>query len=128
MPRPSKEVKCCPVSLLMDILSGPWTLYLLWVMTTKGPIRFGALKRQVKGISTKVLTERLRRLEREGLIYRHYEATVPPQVSYGLTDRGLELVQVLDQLGDLALRWYGDGAIAPCNPDSESAEIVVNYP
>jgi DNA-binding HxlR family transcriptional regulator len=113
MPRPSKEVKRCPVSLLMDILSGPWTLYLLWVLATDGPIRFGALKRQVEGISTKVLTERLRLLEREGLIYRHYEATVPPQVTYGLTDRGLELVQVLDQLGDLALRWYGDGAIAP---------------
>ncbi|RFP58068.1 MAG: transcriptional regulator [Limnothrix sp. CACIAM 69d] len=128
MPRPSKEVKRCPVSLLMDILSGPWTLYLLWVMTTKGPIRFGALKRQVEGISTKVLTERLRLLEREGLIYRHYEATVPPQVSYGLTDRGSELVQVLDPLGDLALRWYGDGAIAPLNPNSETGAIVVDYP
>ncbi|MFG3818035.1 winged helix-turn-helix transcriptional regulator [Limnothrix redekei] len=128
MPRPSKEVKRCPVSLLMDILSGPWTLYLLWVLAMEGPIRFGALKRQVEGISTKVLTERLRLLEREGLIYRHYEATVPPQVSYGLTDRGSELVQVLDLLGDLAQHWYGDSAIAPLNPDSETGAIVVDYP
>lgn len=123
MPRPSKEVKRCPVSLLMDILSGPWTLYLLWVVATDGPIRFGALKRQVEGISTKVLTERLRLLERECIIYRHYEATVPPQVTYGLTDRGLELVQVLDQLGDLALRWYGDAAIAP---DSAPHPVAVD--
>jgi DNA-binding HxlR family transcriptional regulator len=112
----------------MDILSGPWTLYLLWVVATEGPIRFGALKRQVEGISTKVLTERLRLLEREGLIYRHYEATVPPQVTYGLTDRGSELVQVLDLLGDLAQRWYGDGAISPLNPNSETGAIVVDYP
>lgn len=124
MPRPSKEVKRCPVSFLMDILSGPWTLYLLWVVATEGPIRFGALKRQVEGISTKVLTERLRLLEREGLIYRHYEATVPPQVTYGLTDQGSELVQVLDLLGDLAQRWYGDGAIAPANRSPQTSNVV----
>jgi len=90
----------------MDILSGPWTMYLLWVLSTNGPTRFGVLKRRIEGISTKVLTERLRKLEQEGILYRHYEPTVPPQVTYGLTARGQELVGVLDQLNDLALRWY----------------------
>ncbi|MGG6296461.1 winged helix-turn-helix transcriptional regulator [Leptolyngbya sp. AN02str] len=104
----SKHVSPCPVGKLMDVLSGPWTMYLLWVLSTQGPTRFGALKRRIEGISTKMLTERLRMLEHEGIVYRHYEPTVPPQVTYGLTERGHELFGVLDQLNDLAVRWYGD--------------------
>ncbi len=83
-------------------------MYLLWVLSTHGATRFGALRRQIDGISTKVLTERLRMLEQEGILYRHYEPTVPPQVTYGLTDRGLELVGILDQLNSLAQRWYAN--------------------
>ena len=77
-------------------------------------------------ITPAAVAHQLRLLEREGLIYRHYEATVPPQVTYGLTDRGLELVQVLDQLGDLALRWYGDAAIAPANPGPQTSDVAVD--
>jgi DNA-binding HxlR family transcriptional regulator len=88
-------------------------MYILWVLSTQGATRFGALKRQVEGISTKVLTERLRMLEQEKIIYRHYEPTVPPQVTYGLTDRGQELVSVLDQLNELAERWYANPQAPP---------------
>lgn len=107
MTRRSQDQNPCPVSVLMNLLSGPWTMYILWVLSTGGPARFGALKRQVDGISTRMLTERLRMLEQEGIIYRHYEPTVPPQVTYGLTERAKELVAILDQLNDLAVRWYG---------------------
>lgn len=112
MTRPSKEVPSCPVGLLMGILSGPWTMYILWVLSTQGPTRFGMLKRRIEGISTKMLTERLRLLEQEGILFRHYEPTVPPQVTYGLTERGQELIGVLDQLNDLAQRWYGQPVCA----------------
>ncbi|MHC5597550.1 MAG: winged helix-turn-helix transcriptional regulator [Nostoc sp.] len=103
----SKNPDACPVSILMSLLSGPWTMYILWVLCNSGPTRFGALKRQVEGISTKVLTERLRMLEAAEIIYRYYEATVPPQVTYGFTERGEELVDVLHKLNALAERWYG---------------------
>ncbi|MCS6814359.1 MAG: helix-turn-helix transcriptional regulator [Cyanobacteria bacterium] len=106
MTRPSQDSNPCPVSILMNILSGPWTLYILWILSTNGSTRFGALKRRVEGISTKMLTERLRLLEREGIVSRHYEPTVPPQVSYELTVRGQELVSILAQLNELAERWY----------------------
>ena len=65
------------------------------------------MKRTIEGISTKMLTERLRMLEQEGILYRHFEPTVPPQVTYGLTERAKELMAILDQLDDLAQRWYG---------------------
>jgi DNA-binding HxlR family transcriptional regulator len=82
-------------------------MYILWVLANSGPTRFGALNRKIEGISTKMLTERLRMLEQEGILYRHYEPTVPPQVTYGLTERAKELMAILDQLDDLAQRWYG---------------------
>lgn len=110
MAQPSSDRNPCPVSQLMNMLSGPWTMYIIWTLSTAGPTRFGVLRRQVEGISTKMLTERLRLLEQEGIVNRHYEATVPPKVTYSLTERAGELVEILDQLNGLAQRWYGDGA------------------
>ncbi len=83
-------------------------MYILWILDTEGCLRFGELHRKVKGISTKVLTERLKMLEEIGILHRHYEPTIPPQVSYKLTERGKELSQPLYQLCDLASRWYGE--------------------
>lgn len=101
------EPKSCPLAILLNQISGQWTLYILWILCTNGSQRFGELRRKIDRISTKVLTERLRLLESIGIIYRHYEPTIPPQVTYGLTERGKELFEVLDDLYNLAIRWYG---------------------
>ncbi|MFQ5785545.1 MAG: winged helix-turn-helix transcriptional regulator [Alphaproteobacteria bacterium] len=93
---------------LLRLLMGPWTTYLLWVLRCRGPLRFGALKREVAGISAKVLTERLRMLERAGVVYRDHKPTIPPQVTYGLTPRGDELGGVLDSLDAIARRWRAE--------------------
>jgi len=98
----------CPMDALLRLLMGPWTTYILWVLQQNGPTRFGALKRKVPGISAKVLTERLRMLEGAGVIFRNYEAKIPPEVTYGLTARGRELDQVLDSLNQLARRWQAE--------------------
>jgi DNA-binding HxlR family transcriptional regulator len=83
-------------------------MYILCVLNTHdGAMRFGDLRRQVVGISPKVLTERLRKLESIGVISRDYQPTIPPQVSYTLTERGKELREPLARLCDLAWRWYG---------------------
>ena len=101
----------CPMDSLLRLLMGPWTTYILWVLRAEGPKRFGELKRRVSGISAKVLTERLRTLEASEVIERHYEPTIPPQVTYSLTKRGRELDQALDLLGGIAQRWAKeDGA------------------
>ena len=100
------EPKCCPLEILLGHISGQWTLYILWILSTKGALRFGVLKHQVNGISTKVLTTRLRMLEAEGFVHRDYQPTIPPRVTYSLTQKGEELIEVLDKLYDLAVRWY----------------------
>jgi len=96
-----------PLAKLLGILSSPWTLLLLHRLHIEGPKRFGELRRRLGAISTKTLTERLRMLEAEGWVSRHYEPTVPPQVTYSITERVLELDGVLKELDRIAERWYG---------------------
>ncbi|QEL15496.1 winged helix-turn-helix transcriptional regulator [Limnoglobus roseus] len=102
-----------PLTKLIGILSSPWTMLLLHRIHLQGPKRFGELKRILGSISTKTLTERLRMLESEGWIHRHYEPTVPPQVTYSLTERVMELDGVLKELVVIADRWYGQKGKKP---------------
>ena len=107
---PQKTASGCPMDSLLRLLTGPWTTYILWVLRSRGPTRFGELKRSVPGISAKMLTERLRMLEEARVIFRHYEPTIPPQVTYGLAPRGEELRGALDMLNEVALRWQTEDA------------------
>jgi DNA-binding HxlR family transcriptional regulator len=95
----------CSMQSLLDRLSGTWTTYILWFLHQNGRLRFGELRRKIGEISTKVLTERLRMMESMGIIDRHYESTIPPKVTYSLTERGKELTKALTPLYKLALRW-----------------------
>lgn len=113
----------CPMDYILRQLMGPWTTYILWVLRTKGPLRFGALKKEISGISAKMLTERLRTLERGGLIYRQYETSVPPKVTYGLAPRGHELQPILDAFVSLGMRWQQeDKAGTPTTSERQVAE------
>lgn len=100
----------CPMDSLLRLLMGPWTTYVLFVLRTNGPTRFGELKRRVAGVSAKVLTTRLRMLEESDVIVRHYEPTIPPQVTYALSDRGRELADVIDRLDGIAKKWRDEDA------------------
>jgi DNA-binding HxlR family transcriptional regulator len=95
---------------LLAVLAGPWTMHILWVLSTNGATRFGALRRQIEGISSRVLTERLRLLEQKGFIYRDYEPTIPPIVTYGITKRMKDIQKVLSELDHLARKWQQEDA------------------
>lgn len=95
----------CPVHGLLNLLSGSWTSYIIWLMHENGSLRFGQLKKHMPGISAKVLTERLRKLEEAGFVSRFQEMTIPPKVTYSLTKRGQQLQAPLCQLSQLAQKW-----------------------
>ncbi|MGH1456319.1 MAG: winged helix-turn-helix transcriptional regulator [Alphaproteobacteria bacterium] len=97
----------CPMHGLLNLLSGPWTTYILWLLRLNGELRFGELKKQMPGISAKVLTERLRMLEEAGILNREQEMTIPPKVTYSFTDQGHALEKLLDEVNALALQWNG---------------------
>ena len=100
----------CPMDYILRMLMGPWTTYIVYNLRAYGPQRFGELKRRVAGISAKMLTERLRTLEGASLVRRDYEATIPPKVTYSLTQRGHELDDVLGKLAEIGMRWEAEDA------------------
>jgi DNA-binding HxlR family transcriptional regulator len=109
-PRKSKQVQSpCAIGGLLELLTRPWTMHILWALSHNGPMRFGILKRQVEGISSRVLTERLRTLEDARFIFRHYEQTIPPAVTYGITERMKDMEKVFVQIECLARKWQGEG-------------------
>ena len=105
MRRSAQESNPCPIHGLLELLTRPWTLHILWALSTNGPARFGVLQKQVAGISSRVLAERLRGLEQNGFVFRHYEPTIPPSVTYGITKRMKDIEKVLQDLEQLARKW-----------------------
>jgi len=74
-------------------------------MLCAGPARFNEILVAIPGLSDRLLTERLRELEREGLVARTVSADRPIRVSYELTDRGRSLDSIIEQIGGWAERW-----------------------
>lgn len=81
----------CPVAPVVDVVFSRWTTPILWSLHEYGPHRFVELQQRIGGITPKVLTERLRHLERDGLVSRTYHAEVPPRVVYEITALGTSL-------------------------------------
>src|ERR1700733_1066386 len=109
--RSAQPPAACAIGGMLELLTRPWTLHILWSLSHNGPTRFGVLRRQVEGISSRVPTERLRTLESAGFVFRHYEQTIPPAVTYGITERMKDIEKVLAQLEGLARKWQGDGTV-----------------
>jgi DNA-binding HxlR family transcriptional regulator len=95
----------CPVERTLTLLAGKWRLMILFRLGP-GPQRFNALQRSLTPVSPRVLTQELRDLERDGLVWRRSEGSVPPEVHYGLTDAGRALAPVFDALAawDLTMK------------------------
>ena len=91
----------CQARVAADLLSGRWPMVVLYSLAD-GAARPGELHRQIGGISQKVLTETLRRLEHNGLVERRRYAEAPPRVEYSLTTAGKDLLVPIRALGDWA--------------------------
>jgi len=113
----AKEPRSCPFGEPLEVLARPWTMHVLWVLNTSGPTRFGALRRQVEGISPRVLTERLRVLEQKGFVFRDYKPTIPPSVTYGITKRMKDISKVMGELDELARKWQQEDAHLRTKPE-----------
>ncbi|MEV5959494.1 helix-turn-helix domain-containing protein [Streptomyces sp. NPDC051987] len=110
----------CPVSEVLDRVAGKWAIGIL-VAAAKGPVRFTDLERGIEGISRRMLTLNLRKLEREGLLVRTVYPTVPPRVEYECTEMALELYETLLALVDWAKLHSGDIARAHAAYDAAHA-------
>jgi DNA-binding HxlR family transcriptional regulator len=94
---------CDMISGILSRIGDKWTVLVVWVLGT-GPRRFNELRREIGGISQRMLTLTLRNLERDGMVTRTVTPTIPPRVDYTLTDLGRSLLEPVAQLGEWAVR------------------------
>ena len=87
----------------MSRIGDKWTLLTLFALGDR-TLRFSELRREVEGVSQKMLTQTLRGLERDGLVSRRVYATIPPKVEYAVTPLGASLQRVI---ADLRVWAYG---------------------
>lgn len=87
----------CEVRHILERLADKWSLLAIAILDS-GPRRFSELRREIDGVSQRMLTLTLRHLERDGLVSRTVFATVPPQVEYALTDMGRSLHETVGVL------------------------------
>src|SRR3954464_6461512 len=90
----------CPIAPVVDIVFSRWTTPILWTLHEFGRQRFGELHHRIDAITPKVLTQRLRQLERDGLITRTYHPEMPPRVEYEISELGRSLGPMFATLAD----------------------------
>ncbi|MGD1220445.1 MULTISPECIES: winged helix-turn-helix transcriptional regulator [Streptomyces] len=100
----------CRARLAFDLLGNTWNSVVLWALR-HGPRRPGELRAVIGGISAKVLTQTLRRLEFNGLVTRCAYGGSPPRVEYGLTPLGRTLLDPIEAFGAWA-HVHGDEVMA----------------
>ena len=92
------------MGLVLDVVFSRWTTPILWTLNEFGRQRFVELQRQIGAITAKVLAQRLKQLERDGLVERTYYPEMPPRVEYEISDLGRSLGPLFATLA----RWSAD--------------------
>ena len=87
----------CPVKTTLDVIGGKWKPLILYFLKD-GAVRFSDLRRSVPDVTQKMLTDRLRELEADGIVRRKVYAQVPPKVEYSLTAYGKTLAPILEAM------------------------------
>lgn len=92
-----EELPECPVATTVSLIGSKWKLLIIRNLLVR-PWRFNELKKNLEGISQKVLTDSLRSMEADGIITRTVYPEVPPRVEYALSELGLSLKPILDSM------------------------------
>ncbi|WP_256371432.1 helix-turn-helix domain-containing protein [Stappia sp. ES.058] len=105
----------------MEILKGAWTPNVIWHLSA-GARRFSELRLDIPAVSAKVLTARLKDLERKGVVHREVRPTSPPSVEYSLTDLGAEFLPAIRAIVEVShkLKTRGQSGCSPAR--GEAAE------
>lgn len=96
------EICLCPVEGILGVVSKKWAPQVIATVGNRDRIRFNEIVKRLEGISPKTLADRLKELERSGLVVREVFAEVPPRVEYSLTKDGREVRASMDPLMEWA--------------------------
>lgn len=101
------ELPFCPVATTVELIGNKWKLLIMRELLT-GTKRFNEMHKAISGISQKVLTENLRKMEEDGIIDRKVYAVVPPKVEYSLSELGDSLRPIIDSMSDWGTAYIKD--------------------
>jgi DNA-binding HxlR family transcriptional regulator len=118
----------CPIQFVVDLLDNKWSILVLRELF-RGPRRTHQLLDALPGISTKILTARLRTLEKHGLLTRQVFPEIPPRVEYSLTQKGSEIRPILLAMHKLGNHWLDQDPCRctlspPTSGDRASSELT----
>jgi DNA-binding HxlR family transcriptional regulator len=91
------EFEKCPVETSIDVLTGKWKILILWYLLSETK-RFNELQKLLPRTTQKMLIQKLRELEKDGIVHREVYPVVPPKVEYSLTSYGQSLKPILKTL------------------------------
>lgn len=89
-----------PFEYTLSIVSGKWKLKIIYLLSCMGTVRYGILKKNIDGITHKMLSSQLKELENEAIILRKEYPQVPPKVEYSLTEKGESLIPLVVAMCD----------------------------
>jgi DNA-binding HxlR family transcriptional regulator len=89
----------CPFEIALELIAGKWKGLILWYLCER-TYRYSDLRREIPGITQKMLTQNLRLFEKKGLISRKVYPQIPPKVEYSITELGKEVQPILFKLQD----------------------------
>ncbi|MCH9649973.1 MAG: helix-turn-helix transcriptional regulator [Deltaproteobacteria bacterium] len=88
----------CPIEHVIDVFCGKWKPAIIYALEIDGKLRFNALRRVIPGVSQRMLTQQLRQLERDGIVFREHFPEIPPRVEYSLTELGKTFAPIGESL------------------------------
>lgn len=112
----------CGLEAALEVIGGKWKVLILWALGS-GALRFGELRRQIPGISEKMLIQSLKEMEADGIVTRNDYKVVPPRVDYAMTPFGHSLCEALAPL--CAWGQQHVERIAACKAESETGRRAV---
>ena len=93
-----------PFEYTLSIISGKWKLKIIYLLTCIGTVRYGELKKNIEGITHKMLSSQLKELEHENIVLRKEYPQVPPKVEYSLTEKGQSLIPLVKSMCEWGMK------------------------
>ncbi|MEB3214127.1 MAG: helix-turn-helix domain-containing protein [Leptolyngbyaceae bacterium] len=104
-PEPDLFTLNCPTQQVLDVVGDKWSAIVMYCLAYR-PRRYNEIQRRIEGISQKVLTQSLRKLERHGLVQREVLSEMPPSVEYSLTPLGETLIEPLMAIANWSREYF----------------------
>lgn len=113
------DITECPITFALGMIGGKWHLPIVFLLSRNELLRYNELKKCLVGITNMMLSQSLKELESNDIVYRTQYPEIPPRVEYSLTETGLALMPMVDELAkwgeaQMEVRRPADG----CNPET----------